>query len=475
MRFVWLTALVGAVALSLSPLRESPRPVLEEVTYSSFRSADPMLTEAGSRRVTQFAASAGVLMREAVARPLRAARGVSTRELDRLLSVGWLAASFSLFVVGLFTYRRYRHERRRWTRTQLRGTTVRVAPSSGPAVIGLLKAEIVVPAWLLSASDEEQRMVLLHEREHVAARDPLLLAIAASATVLVPWNPIAWWMLYRARAAVEMDCDSRVLAQGVETGNYGNLLIDMAGRGAGLPLSVAALAASSSTLERRLTAMAKATGSYTMARTAALGLLGSVALITACEARMPTAVEVADMDVAAVERQAEMFIVRGSESQPVFEVDGVVVTADEARRLEASRIRQVEVIKQGADGQGRIKITTIAAAGDEDDDAPKGAMLRQFSVATDGEAGATQIRVKATGSGGGDVQVLRVSPLAGDAAILFIDGVRVDPTRMRTLKPEDIARVEVIKGEAAVQRFGDPAARNGVVRITTKAAADRQP
>ncbi|MFP4622689.1 MAG: M56 family metallopeptidase, partial [Gemmatimonadota bacterium] len=49
---------------------------------------------------------------------------------------------------------------------------VRVAPAAGPAVMGLRCPEIVVPAWLLEASPEEQRLVVLHEREHLRAGVP---------------------------------------------------------------------------------------------------------------------------------------------------------------------------------------------------------------------------------------------------------------------------------------------------------------
>jgi TonB-dependent SusC/RagA subfamily outer membrane receptor len=42
------------------------------------------------------------------------------------------------------------------------------------------------------------------------------------------------------------------------------------------------------------------------------------------------------------------------------------------------------------------------------------------------------------------------------------------------LRPGDIAHIEILKGPAAVQRYG-PAGRNGVVLIRTKAAAGTAP
>jgi hypothetical protein len=43
-----------------------------------------------------------------------------------------------------------------------------------------------------------------------------------------------------------------------------------------------------------------------------------------------------------------------------------------------------------------------------------------------------------------------------------------DASAMRDLRPEQIARVEVIKGSAAGGRYADPRAEHGVILITTK-------
>jgi beta-lactamase regulating signal transducer with metallopeptidase domain len=470
-RFIWLTALLGVVALSLSPLRERMEVGLPasttstvEVTYSeAVVPADATLSDRLERGVA--------VLRSAAEWPLQAVSAAAPVGTGSGLLIAWAVASLALLLLGLLTFRRYGRERGSWPRREIEGVSVRVAPSAGPAVIGVLRAEIVVPQWLLTASAEEQRMVLLHEREHLRTYDPLVLTFAALAAVIVPWNPVAWWMLHRLRVAVEMDCDARVLAEGVDCGRYGTFLIDMAGRGAGLPLSVAALAASSTTLERRLTAMVKATGSYMFARTAALALLGSVALITACEMRMPTATEVADMDVAAVEH-LRWEVVGATSSNITYEVDGVVVTAEEARALAPTAIATVDVSKEAGTGEARIRIRTSAAG--EADGAERVMLIRSGG---DGEARAdSTARVLIRHSSGGEGQragVRMITPGAtgAEAAILYIDGVRVDPARMRTLRPEQIEKIEVIKGEAAVARFGDADAANGVIRITTKSAA----
>jgi bla regulator protein blaR1 len=437
-RLVWLAALAGVAVISVFPLRESAGPPLTGPSVT-------LVTEiSGYEASTAPGSSSGfvALIREATRAPLRAAVELGGGAMDDVLAASWVLGTSLLLILGALTVLRYRGARRRWPRAEVAGVRARVAPESGPAVIGVMRGEIVVPRWLLDASPEEQRLVMAHEAEHVRARDPLVLTLGAVALALVPWNPIAWWMMHRLRLAVEMDCDARVLARGAEVRTYGEMLIEMAGRSAGLPLRAAVLAASSSTLERRLKAMFTRPSGTGPVRMAGLGLLGAVALFTACEARMPTAAEVDGMDVAAVEQRVALFTEGSDDPNTVYYVDGKQVTAEEARALTASSVAEVEVRKRAPDGPSTIRIRTTASG--------------------DGaESGALRIR----GLSEGDME----------AAILFIDGVRVEPSRLRALRPEDIRSIEVIKGEGAVTRFGDPAAANGVIRVTTKAAPAQNP
>ena len=58
----------------------------------------------------------------------------------------------------------------------------------------------------------------------------------------------------------------------------------------------------------------------------------------------------------------------------------------------------------------------------------------------------------------------------GPEPLVYIDGERVERSAMDDLHPDRIDRVEVIKGEAAVELFG-PEASAGVVQIFTKEGA----
>ena len=58
--------------------------------------------------------------------------------------------------------------------------------------------------------------------------------------------------------------------------------------------------------------------------------------------------------------------------------------------------------------------------------------------------------------------------------VIYIDGVRVNGDRdeaMKKVEPDQIDRIEVIKGHAARQRYGSEA-RNGVIQIFTKSSAE---
>jgi TonB family protein len=68
---------------------------------------------------------------------------------------------------------------------------------------------------------------------------------------------------------------------------------------------------------------------------------------------------------------------------------------------------------------------------------------------------------------------LKLDDGAGDAPLIYVDGVRVDESALARFTPDEIERVEVLKGEAAEAAYG-PEASSGVVRITLKEAQDEQ-
>jgi beta-lactamase regulating signal transducer with metallopeptidase domain/ankyrin repeat protein len=180
-------------------------------------------------------------------------RLVMSQQVAALLGALWICSS-ALLAAGLaIAWMRMRHRAASWTRLSLDGTNVLVSADVGPAVIGLRRPQIVVPEWLLSADRQVRRLALAHESEHLQARDPLLLFAATMAVILMPWNLPLWWQWRRLRFALEVDCDTRVLASGrIANLEYAEALLNVAERSSDVPLAAAAMCESASTLEKRI-------------------------------------------------------------------------------------------------------------------------------------------------------------------------------------------------------------------------------
>ena len=79
-------------------------------------------------------------------------------------------------------------------------------------------------------SEEQLRLVLLHEREHVRRHDPWLQGLAVVAVCLYVWNPVLWLAYHFTRRDMELACDRRVLSQlgEKERRAYARTLVDLA-------------------------------------------------------------------------------------------------------------------------------------------------------------------------------------------------------------------------------------------------------
>lgn len=212
-------------------------------------------------------------------------------------------------------------------------------------------------------------------------------------------------------------------------------------------------------------------------RAAAFGALGAVALLAACEARMPTSAEIDEMDAASAEAQGERLQLIAPDSGVTYFVDGEEVTAEEAHAIAADRLAQVEVIRIRGTGHGGI-IRLMTRSGEE---IAADTMVREGGEPETGERRRlVQLRAKSASDGDGDRVTVRRDTLGAFEGLkdsfdglMLIDGVEVGPElkELEGLDPDDIDRIEVIKGPAAARAYDDPRAANGVIRITTKKAA----
>lgn len=164
------------------------------------------------------------------ASPLPAHGGSSVAGIGWEDSLGalWILGSILVLVLFALFCLRLRRLRARCEPRDVCGEEVLRSDGFGPAVVGLIRSRIVLPSWTFGLGERELEMVVLHEREHVRARDPALLAVGLLLASISPWNPAVWWSLARLRLAVEGDCDRRVLARGTSARSYARLLLTVA-------------------------------------------------------------------------------------------------------------------------------------------------------------------------------------------------------------------------------------------------------
>ena len=461
-RGVWAAALLLTLAgTALAPLRatqESPA-----LPSSAGIIAMPVPTiPSFVDRVAQPFVVARALAARAVDAALEKVPAVRSARFGQWIFAGWVAASLLLLALLTAVHAHFNRARRRWPQATVDGTTVRLAPRTGPAVMGLVRPEIVVPTWLVSRASAERQLVLDHEREHLDARDPLLLAGVYAAAALVPWHPAVWWMLSRLRLAVELDCDARVLRHGVAPRRYGALLIDLAARHPAVAAGVPVLGLTLTNLERRLIAMTPHRRSFTFARRGALAAAALVACAMACEAPVPTA----DTAPNAVDgARAGTATLAWKQPSPngdsvVFHLNGVVfpkIVADSLRINEVPRDMAVKTfIAKGAPKKVEYWITTDFVRTHAKS---AGASSPRASTPASTAQASSERKVVASAAAQYDNRNFK--------GLVLIDGVVSSASAFTTLSPDRISRVDVFKGDQ-VRQFADPRAAYGVISITTK-------
>ena len=216
----------------------------------------------------------------------RVSTGRLAARADALLLLSWAAATSLLLLRLAAGRRRLERQRRQWAKSSVDGFSVQVSHEIGPAVVGLRPMEIVLPRWTLALDQPLRALVLRHEEEHRAARDPHLLLFAALAAALLPWNVALWWHVRRLRLAIEIDCDARVLRAHPRLERYGLLLLTIAQRREAVPHLAPALSEPVSELERRIVAMTTTTTASS--RLAACGAVALLAVALACSLESPT-------------------------------------------------------------------------------------------------------------------------------------------------------------------------------------------
>jgi hypothetical protein len=263
-RWVWCLALAAGVILPLLP-RESSVPEVE----------------AGVSRL-----DAAELLQLPGAAIERA--GLSLPSVNFVLGVAWVAASFGFLLWLAWCAWKLRRESAGWNREVVDGTPVLVSENLGPAVLGPTGTAIVIPRWLLSAPAESRRLALEHERSHLAARDATLGWAATVAVIAMPWNLALWWVLARLRAAIELDCDRRVLEAGAPARRYAELLLQLAGPSRRWLLRPT-LSQPETVLGKRILAMMGTRARFRILQAFGLAAVSVTLVLLACQTEAPQA------------------------------------------------------------------------------------------------------------------------------------------------------------------------------------------
>ncbi|MYC86876.1 MAG: TonB family protein [Gemmatimonadales bacterium] len=418
-----------------------------------------------------------------------------------VLGWGWLALAIAMVGYLGRIYARLRSEMRTWRPGRVAGSPVMISEERGPAVVGIRRSVVVMPRWIPELDDRLLRLVFLHEREHQRAGDHRLFAAAVTALVLMPWNPVVWWQLSRLRLAIEFDCDRRVLGRGESRRDYADALITVGSRVSGSLLAAAAFAERKPAVERRLRRMTEPPANMRLLRTLGASGLAMVAVLFVLGCPGPeSGVNAPEAPTATVTPPSEASdwvppVVPGEDAigrgdRPSFiafdrppvlqnatEVGDALVQAYPQNLKEAGIGGRVEIWLY-IDTSGMVRNTELktssgsdvldAAAADvgatmsfepaRNRDQPTDVWVAQwitFQVASDAdEAPASGISVGDEG-----------------APLIVVNGViQSEGTSLGDLQALDIDHVEVIKGAAAIELYGERAT-NGVVEITTKNGA----
>jgi beta-lactamase regulating signal transducer with metallopeptidase domain len=262
MRFVWAASMIVSVGwAAASAIRRLLPDIGEPVRLVPFS-----ITLEPTRAMAAGAMNAG-----------RAAM------IDRGLLALWISLSVLLLARLLIAVRTLRRARGDWRAADVDGIAVRLLRNVGPAVVGLRSMDVVLPEWIMTLDAPLRALVLRHEEEHRAARDPYLLFASAIAVALMPWNLTLWLQAKRLRLAIEMDCDARVLRAHPSPERYGLLMLTIAQRRSmAPPMFAPMLSEPTSQLEQRIIAMRTMTRKVARATVVAGTVIAASVLVFAC-------------------------------------------------------------------------------------------------------------------------------------------------------------------------------------------------
>ncbi|HEY4130738.1 MAG TPA: M56 family metallopeptidase [Gemmatimonadaceae bacterium] len=461
-RAVWVVALAAGV---LTPL------VIVVMTRGS---QVPTNVRDGVQRITLdgslFGGGSAVASNSAYANVARAIPLLD--RIDKSAPTLWLLASTLLFALFLRASVTLRGRRAEWRTARVDGCDVLVAREVGPAVVGAWRPRIVFPEWALALGDDERMLMLRHEREHVTARDPLLLLVAALAIILVPWNAALWLVVRRLRLAVEIDCDARVLRTMNRPREYGMLLLAVGARnGTTLPYA-ASLAERKPFLERRIRAMTTIRPSHPVLASVVLGVVAIATTTLAAQAPRPEPMVVGVGRAAATNERAQRSVDVAPRSAVAPNIVQTKASHSAANASASPGVKRADsVIEPTAPTSSplatragvTLSTSEFTATASDSPSQTKGGDI-SFEVIR----GWIAKHHPEVVSGAANVALVTIIVDANDNYVSSTtDAAAPSEPPAGKIPVDSIAQIEVLKGADAVDLYGS-AALNGVIVVTTK-------
>src|SRR5262245_38352511 len=222
---IGVTLLIGLAALSVERFLAEigrPRRAAWLVAYTAALTFPPaaLLLATGTPAVETVVATSAAAVSQTP----------SPVDWDTLLLRTWAGATTVLLLAYVSSWIRLAMLAKHWPRVAGDEPLVVLADDVGPAVLGIFRPRIVLPPWLMDSPASVRSTIMAHELEHIAARDQAVIVATHVVTVLLPWNLPLWWFARRLRAAIEVDCDARVLRRGVDAGHYTDVLLQVGQR-----------------------------------------------------------------------------------------------------------------------------------------------------------------------------------------------------------------------------------------------------
>ena len=144
--------------------------------------------------------------------PFAHGMGISWALMYVLITAGLLIASF-------ITHTRFVKNLQLTELTQFEGTlttgvkTYTSQHVATPMVVGILNSKLVLPSNYNTQFDKATlALILEHENVHIKRKDNLTNALILLPTILLWFNPLAWFCYASMRRLQELTCDERVLS-----------------------------------------------------------------------------------------------------------------------------------------------------------------------------------------------------------------------------------------------------------------------